>query len=1011
MKQMITKKLQAAFVLMMAICLSVSSHAQNILAGLTSNGGVNGKGTVFTIKTDGTAFNVIKPFEDWGKALHGDLYKNSDGFFYGMASTGGTYGSGTIFKMSSSGAVTIIRHLNSITDGSSPTGELIKGFDGNFYGVTSGGGTNTYGTIFKMSSTGTYTVLRHLNYATDGTNPRGHLVQGKDSAFYGITYGGGSFGYGTIFKITTAGVFTVLRHMNRPTDGGQSYSSLVEGTDGNLYGITYAGGTFDFGTIFKITKAGVFTVIRNLKATTDGSYPQGDIMQATDGNLYGSCYSGGTYGNGTIFKITTAGIYTVLRHLAASADGGNPYGVLYQNSDGILYGMNRSGGASTSGTEFKITTAGAYTVLHSFIAATEGSYPNGGFVKGNDGNLYAVTSSDGAYIGGTAFRMTTAGVVTVLAHFNGAKFGNTPVESLLKGKDSAYYGTNSTGGAYGHGAIFKICAGVTSTLYSFNRNITGGTPLGSLIQATDGNFYGTTSDGGSNGYGTIFKITPAGIFSVIKHFITATDGGIPRGSLMQGKDSMLYGMTSTGGTNAGGTIFKVSLTGTYTVLHHLVYTADGSNPDGGLVQGADGNFYSMTYNNAKIFKITPAGVFSIVRSLVYTADGNYPLGSLVKHSDGNFYGMNSSGGTYGNGTIFKLTAAGAYSVIKHLNAIPDGKTPKGNLLVAADGNLYGMTSAGGSNNAGTIFKLTTAGVYTVLRNLSLSTDGGNPFGALIIAPVNNLIATPQSVTTNEDVAKSITLAGTGGSTLTFNIVQNPSRGTVSTGTAALRTYTPSLNSNGVDSFAFNVSVGCMASAPAFVKITVAAIADTPVLAAIGNKTIKKDSTLAFKATATDGDAGQVITYSLIGAPAGATINAATGNFSWKPTVAGTYTFKVRATDNGVPALFDEEQITITVTLTLAARTMKTDETALTMPSNFSVYPNPAHDNLYVQLSSKAGEAAIQIFDMNGRLVSSNIYRLAGKKNIAVNTSALQPGNYVVRVQSVDVTTSAKLVKQ
>jgi uncharacterized repeat protein (TIGR03803 family) len=1013
MKQTFTKTLYTFF-MMLCIAVATRTQAQNVLAGLTSNGGVAGKGTAFTIKTDGTGFTVIKPFEDWGKTPEGDLYRNSDGFFYGMTSTNGTYGGGTIFKMSSSGAVTIVRHLNSVTDGANPKGELIKGFDGNFYGVTSGGGTNTYGTIFKMTPAGVYTVLRHLSYATDGTNPRGHLVQGKDSAFYGMTYSGGSFGYGTIFKITSAGTYTVLRHLNRPTDGGQSYSSLVEGSDGNLYGIAYSGGTLGYGTIFKITKAGVFTVLRNLNSTADGAYPQGDLIQGTDGNLYGSCYSGGTFGNGTIFKITKAGVYTVLRHLAASTDGGNPYGNLYQNSDGVLYGMNRTGGANTAGTAYKITTAGVFTLLHSFVPATEGSTPNGSLIKSTDGNFYGLTSSSGLYNGGTAFRMSTTGTVTVLAQFNGAKFGNVPQESLVKGRDSAYYGTNSSGGTYGHGTIFKICAGVTTTLYSFNRSVSGGVPLGSLIQATDGNFYGTTSEGGTNGYGTIFKITPGGTYIVIRHLAGSTDGGYPKGSLVQGKDSLLYGTTSSGGTNVSGTIFKISLTGNFTVIRHLTNATDGANPEGNLVQGSDGFFYGMTVNNAKLFKISSAGVFTIIKSLVANTDGSYPLGGLVKHTDGNFYGMTSSGGTTANaGTIFKLTSAGVFSVIKGFNGTTDGKTPKGNLLVGNDGTLYGMTSTGGTYNAGTIFKVTTTGVFSVLRQLNITTDGGNPFGALIIAPVNNLIATPQSITTNEDVAKTITLAGAGGSPLTYNIVAYPLRGSISTGTAAARTYTPSLNANGVDSFAFNVSIGCVASAPAYVKITVIAVADTPVLAVIGNKTIKKDSLLTFKATATDADAGQVITYSLIGAPAGATIVATTGNFSWRPTTTGTYTFKVRATDNGSPALFDEEQITITVTTTLAARMINasTEEKIISpQETKISVYPNPTHDNVYVLLNTNNDEAVIQIFDMNGKMVSSSKQQINDKRNIPVNTSVLKPGTYIVAIKTKDATTSVKVVK-
>lgn len=1014
MKQMFTKGLTS--ILMIAgITATTTTHAQQVLAGLTSNGGAAGKGTAFTIKTDGTAFTVVKSFEEWGKHPNGDLYRNTDGFFYGMTNSGGTYGSGTIFKMSHAGAITIIKHLNNVPDGGSPSGELIRGFDGNFYGVTSGGGTNTYGTIFRMTPAGAYTVLRHLNYATDGTNPKGHLVQGRDSAFYGITYGGGANGVGTIFKITYTGAFTVLRHLNKATDGGQSYSSLVEGADGNLYGVTYGGGANGMGTIFKITKSGVFTVLRHLAGTTDGAFPQGDLIQASDGAIYGSCYAGGSRGNGTIFKITTAGVYTVLRHLSSSIDGGNPFGNLYQHTDGALYGLNRTGGANTAGTAFRITTGGAYTVLHSFIPATTGSTPNGGFSKGADGNLYALTSSGGLYGFGTAFRMSTAGTVSVLVSFNGARNGNTPVESLVKGRDSALYGTASIGGAFGHGTIFKICVGITTTLYSFNRNVTGATPLGSLVQATDGNFYGTTSEGGNGGAGTIFRITPAGTFSIIKHFTTSTEGAAPKGALVQGRDSLLYGTTTGGGANAGGTIFKISLTGSgYTVLRHLSYATDGSAAEGGLVQGNDGLFYGMTYNNSKLFKISSTGVFTLIRTFSSTNDGYSPLGGLVKHPNGNLYGMTSSGGNASfTGTIFQLTPAGVYTVIKRLNAASDGKNPTGDLLVGSDGALYGMTSAGGTFNAGTIFKVTTTGVFSVLRHFNLTNDGGNPFGALVIAPVNNLVATPQSVTTNEDVAKNITLAGAGGAPLVYNIVTPPLRGNVSSGTTAVRTYTPAVNANGVDSFAFNVSVGCMASAPVYVKVIVSAVADSPVLAAIGNKTIKKDSLLTFKATATDGDAGQAITYSLIGAPAGASIAATTGNFSWRPTTAGSFTFKVRATDNGSPALFDEEQITVSVTASLAARTsdaLSIEPLVAASETKVSIYPNPAQGNIYVSLVTYAREATIQVRDLNGRLISSNNYKISDKRNIVVDTAALPSGTYLVTVITADAATSLKLFK-
>lgn len=1010
-----SKPKQKSFIGLLASMLCLLSFtkatAQDVLAGITSTGGKEGRGTVFSIKTNGTGFSVVEGFADWGKTPNGDLYKDSNGSFYGMTNLGGTYTQGTIFKMTPAGVVTILRHLNSVTDGGNPHGELIKGTDGNFYGLTSAGGANTYGTIFKMSPDGsTFTVLRHFSYASDGTNPRGHLVQAGDGNFYGITTAGGANGVGTIFKITPSGTFSVLRHLNKTTDGGSSYGSLTLGNDGNLYGITNSGGTYNYGTIFKITTAGTYTVLKHLNGPTDGGYSQTDLIQGKDGNFYGTCYSYGTYGNGTIFKITTAGVYTVLRHLSSGNDGGYPYGGLYQNTDGVLYGLNRTGGSGGSGTAYKITTAGAYTVLHSFTGATEGNTPNGSFVKGNDGNLYAMLSAGGSHGAGTAIKMTTAGAVTTLVNFNGAAQGNAPMESLVKGRDSAYYGTASSGGAYGYGTIFKICGGTTTVLKSFNKSVDGGIPLGSLIQATDGNFYGMTSEGGTNGgYGTIFKITPAGVYTVIRHLTSSTDGGSPNGSLIQATDGFLYGMARNGGTNAGGTIFKISTTGaSFTVLRHLAYATDGSNPEGDLVQGSDGNFYGMTTTNGKIFKITPTGTFTVLRTFVTSTDGSTPFGSLVKGNDGKFYGMTTSGGTYGYGTIFSITTTGTFKAIKHFNPTPDGKIPKGNLLTGKDGNFYGMTSAGGANNVGTIFKVTPAGTYTILRHLTMATDGGNPFGGLIYAPVNNLVANTQSLTTKEDTKLALTLSGSGGSPLTYKITTNPKKGKLS-GTGANRTYTPNANAVGKDSFYFSVNVGCMASLPAIVRITITGVADTPVLAAIGNKSIVKNSTLTFTATATDADANTKFTYSLIGAPAGASINATSGAFTWTPATAGSYGFKVRVTDNSALKLYDEESITVTVTNTFAITA--TDEEKASSKIDAAIYPNPVHDRCYITLSTPAEEITVRIVDVNGKVLSTNNYHASGKNRIEIDAAQLSRGIYFAQLQTTEGSVSLRFIKQ
>lgn len=995
--------------LLMAFILvfGATSNAQDVFVGLTSNGGPEGRGTAFTIKSTGNDFTIIKGFAEWGITPNGDFYKNNDGNLYGMTSAGGTYNSGTIFKMTPAGAITIIKQFNSAIDGASPHGELIKGTDGNFYGMTSAGGTNTYGTIFKLTPSGTYTVLRHLSYASDGSNPRGHLVQAQDGNFYGITRGGGANGFGTIFKITPSGTYTVLRSFNGTTDGGSSYSSLTMGTDGNLYGITYSGGTFNLGTIFKITTGGTFTVLRSFNGTTDGGNSQSDLTLATDGNFYGTCYSGGTTGNGTIFKITPSGTYTVLKNLASTTDGATPYGNLFQNSDGVLFGMNRGGGANNNGTAFKITTAGVYTVLHSFVSATEGSTPNGGFVKGDDGDFYGMTSYGGVNVGGTAFKMTAAGTVTVLAGFNGATQGNAPYESLVKGADYAYYGTTTSGGTYGFGTIFKICGGNTTVLHSFNKIPEGGVPKGSLVLATDGNFYGTTSEGGNNSAGTIFKITPAGNYSVLRHLSSAADGGTALGSLIQGTDGDLYGMTSSGGVNAGGTIFKISITGTFTVLRHLTYASDGANPEGSLIQGTDGNFYGMTTNNSRLFKISSTGTFTVLRTLNATTDGNIPMGSLVQSTDGNFYGINSSGGSFGGGTIFKYTSSGNYSVLKHLNATPDGKTPKGNLLIGTDGNLYGTTSAGGTYNAGTIFKITPSGNYSILRHLNLDTDGGNAYGSLMLAPVNSLVANPLSITVNEDAKKSFTMSGSGGSPLTFVIVTQPKKGKF-TGEGNDLKYKPNKNFNGIDSFTYIATTGCISSAPAKVTVTVVSVPDAPVLDPIGNKSVVKNTTLSFTATAKDDDKGQTLTYSLLTPPAGAIIGATSGAFSWTPSATGTFTFKVRVTDNDNPALFDEESITVTVTANFAGEKINAEEDQATIQE--SIYPNPVINSFNITLHQTVDEVKVTIFDAKGSLMRSDVYATTGKNSIRVNAADLQSGFYLLQLEMGEQVQNLKFVK-
>jgi uncharacterized repeat protein (TIGR03803 family) len=230
--------------------------AQEVLMGLTSNGGPDGRGTAFSMTTAGANFSVVKGFADWGASPQGDLVQGTDGNFYGMTQDGGTLGAGTIFRVTPEGTVTILRNFDNPVDGGYPRGGLIEGTDGAFYGMTNTGGPNNYGTLFKITASGTYTVLKSLVAGTDGGNPQENLIRGNDGSFYGMTYSGGANGYGTIFRYNPAtNVYTVLYSFNNVPSGRNPYGSLAKDNNGILYGLTNGGGTNGIGTVFKIDPA------------------------------------------------------------------------------------------------------------------------------------------------------------------------------------------------------------------------------------------------------------------------------------------------------------------------------------------------------------------------------------------------------------------------------------------------------------------------------------------------------------------------------------------------------------------------------------------------------------------------------------------------------------------------------------------------------------------------------------------------------------------------------------
>jgi uncharacterized repeat protein (TIGR03803 family) len=383
----------------------------------------------------------------------------------------------------------------------------------------------------------TFTPLASFD-AADGAEPVSGLIQATNGDFYGTTPEGGDGNHGAIFKITPTGTLTALYEfcsLGYPcTDGAFPYAGLIQAANGDFYGTTEEGGANNYaGTVFKITPSGKLTTIYSFcsqAGCTDGQYPKAGLVQAADGDFYGTTYEGGTGGSGTVFKITPSGVLTTLYTFCPTeencTDGQGPNGLI-QATNGEFYGTTESGGASccVGGTVFRITPSGTLTTVYTFCSVSSGLYscadgetPTAGLVQATNGEpvFYGTTSGGGASTGcegcGTVFEISGDNKLTTLYSFcsqANCTDGSEPMAGVIQATDGALYGTTYGGGANGFGTIFKVTPGVAmTTLYNFNQYPDGANPAGALVQATNGTFYGTTERGGiSVDEGSVFSLS------------------------------------------------------------------------------------------------------------------------------------------------------------------------------------------------------------------------------------------------------------------------------------------------------------------------------------------------------------------------------------------------------------------------------------------------------------------------------------------------------------------------
>jgi gliding motility-associated-like protein len=503
-----------------------------------------------------------------------------------------------------------------------------------------------------------------------------------------MTSQGGANNFGALFKILPDGTsFTKLVDFDNSTKGAYPTGSLV--SDGTfLYGTTSSYGLNDRGTTFKVKTdgTGYAKLLDNDVGINGGISSEGTLL-IIGSTLYGAKSGGGAgvppFFPGVVFKINTDGTgYTKL--LAFETEGSNPSGSLY--SDGTFqYGMTSAGGLLNYGTIFKIKPDGTgFVRLLDFTGVLNGSRPTGSLIS--DGTfLYGMTLQGGINDYGTIFKIKTDGTGFVkLLDFDPATNGASPQGSLFF--DGTYlYGLTAHGGPGFYGNIFKIKPDGTGFTNLLNFDYTSGAyPNGSLI--SDGTFlYGTTYQGNTNGWGGIFKIKPDGTgLSTLLDFDNTTNGSNPRGDLLY-DGAFLYGMTSNGPAGKG-SIFKIKSDGTgYAKLKDF----GNGGSEGSLI--SDGTFlYGMTYidgslSKGTLFKIKLDGTGYAI--LTDFNEGSNPLGSLI--SDGTFlYGMTQNGGANSSGVLFKSTLLPFVSITDFIPANGVVGT-----YITINGNNFDLTPA------------------------------------------------------------------------------------------------------------------------------------------------------------------------------------------------------------------------------------------------------------------------------------------------------------------------------
>lgn len=641
---------------------------------------------------------------------------------WGMTTIGGDYNQGTIFSTDSAGNNYYVEHSFKLYDGASPQHLKLCASDGKFYGLTSTGGANNKGVLFEYDAVNDIYITKiEFDGVNTGSLPFGSLLKTSNGKMYGLTSEGGTFDKGVIFEyIISTNTLVKLFDFDGLQNGGKPYNSLIEATNGKLYGFTSMSYYFDYpnytntGVLFEFNPTtNIYTPIRGVAGN-----PYGSLLQATNGKLYFS-KALNSVGTGGVFEYDIETNTLISRY---THQNWRSFGALIQADNNKLYGMAYNNGTNSNAEIFELDlTTSIYTVKHEF---NYGHKAYGDLIQASNGKLYGGTynSLAGANVSGVLFEYDLVSNSFLIQR-------NLDAREHIKGtliEDSGkLYGVtlSTTTGNGGTLFEFNLSDNTFTKKLNFNSGREGSNPRGSLIRASNGKLYGMTSTGGLNNLGVIFEFdTSVGLLTK-KFDFDGVNGSMPQGSLLQASNGKLYGMTAGGvlnpPDNGVGVIFEYDLqNNAFTKLHNFTQD-DGYSPKGSLIQATNGKLYGLTSDggstsfNGSLFEYDIINnIFTKKYSFNQSESGSHPNGDLLQATNGKLYGVTQEGGGtqngyFSQGVLFEYDITTNTYLNKHRFIDSNSQSvrmPQRNIIQGANGKLYGVTKYGGQSGNGVIFE-------------------------------------------------------------------------------------------------------------------------------------------------------------------------------------------------------------------------------------------------------------------------------------------------------------------